>query len=369
MNNVKQFWRAAGWLESAGLVAAGIIIAGVITGQFEPQALIWLMILGFFMYMARGVLTQAARHRPVEPPRTWRITLIANLVLMALGIGAFGWYLSGAGAMAWVPMLLFMAGFIALRQWRRGVVTRLYAWRTPALTLLQQGEYKKLIQALDAEATAGEGHPDKLAMVALAYIEQNRLDRAEDYLQRAYRLAPEFASVNGALGSLRRHQARYAEAVEAIRRALAFEENVNSRYYLGLCQYLAGDHDGAEAPLRPIMDDPTLIRQGQVYSAFILGQIAEARGNHEEAQRWYTRLAEQPRSVIAALKEESRRHKQTPYGETLKDNIRAMEQVIARRPLAREPKPRGVVTITHEVPAQADSPTESADGDAPARQE
>ncbi len=49
MNNVKQFWRAAGWLESAGLVAAGIIIAGVITGQFEPQALIWLMILGFFM--------------------------------------------------------------------------------------------------------------------------------------------------------------------------------------------------------------------------------------------------------------------------------------------------------------------------------
>lgn len=325
-----------GWGEVLGLLAAGFTIGLVLAGRVDAVALIILLILAYFVYMARGVIRQARRFRPVEPPRTWAITMIANLALMALGIGAFGFYLAGGGSLAWVPFLIFMAGMMALRAWRREVVARLYAWRAPALALLQKGEYKKLIRELEREATAGRGHPDKLAMVALAYLEQNKLDHAERLLQRAHALAPDFASVNGALASLRRHQGRFAEAVAASQAALAFEENVNTRYYLGLCQFLDGDSAAAQATLSPLMDNPTLIRQGQVWSAYILGQGAEAEGDRTRASAWYARMAEAAPKVIPALEEEQRRHKQTPYGEALKTHIRAMQQIVARRPLESE---------------------------------
>jgi hypothetical protein len=333
MTELKRIWREIGWLEAAGLVVFGITLGLVLMGSVDPVALIILLILGYFAYMARGTIEQAGRFRPVEPPNTWLFTLLANLALMALGIGAFGWYLVGGGSRTWVPFLVFVAGMMALRAWRRSVVARLYAWRTPALLLLQQGEYKKLARQLEDEATAGRGHPDKLAMVALACIELNKWPRADKLLAQALAIAPDFASVNGALGSLRRHQARYVEAVEAIQAALAFEEDVNSRYYLGLCQYLAGDSVAARDTLRAVIDNPTLIRQGQVYGAYILGQVAEADGDPDAARTWYTRMAEGAPKVIPALEDEARRHKQTPYGDTLKAHVRAMQQIVARRPL------------------------------------
>jgi len=337
MNGLRRAWKSVGPLEAIALIGVGLVLALVLAGALDGVALIILLVVSYFGYMAQGVVVQAQRFRPVEPPRTWAITMIGNLVLMALGIGAFGWYLAGGGTRAWIPLLIFIAGFVALRAWRRSVVANLYAWRTPALTLLQQGEYRKLVRELEDEATAGRGHPDKLAMVALAYIELNKWERADQLLARARQLAPEFASVNGALGSLRRHQARYAEAAEAIRQALRFEDNINSVYYLGLCQFLAGDHAAAEQTLRDIIDDPTLIRQGQVYGAYILGQVAEGRG--DAADEWYARLAEGAPKVLPLLHEEARRHKQTPYGEALKDHVRSMEQIIARRPLARGNNP------------------------------
>jgi tetratricopeptide (TPR) repeat protein len=333
MTTTKRFWQQVGPFEAAALVIVGAALALVFTGQLDPVALIILLILGYFAYMARGVLRQARRFRPVEPPNTWLITLVANLALMALGIGSFGWYLAGAGARAWVPFLIFIAGMMALRMWRRDVTNRLYAWRVPALLLLQKGEYKKLVRELEADATGGSGHPDKLAMVALAYIELNKWQRADDLLKRAQVLAPDFASVNGALGSLRRHQARYAEAVEAIRQAVAFEDNANSRYYLGLCQFLAGDQAAARDTLTGVIAAPDLIGQGRVYGAYILGQIAESAGDTESARGWYDRMAGDAPRVLPALKEESLRHKQTPYGETLKDHTRNMEHIIARRPV------------------------------------
>jgi tetratricopeptide (TPR) repeat protein len=336
MMGLRRAWRQIGPLEAGALILFGIALALVIAGGLDPVALIILLILGYFAYMARGALRQAGRFRPVEPPRTWLVTLVANLALMALGIGAFGWYLAGGGTITWVPFLFFIAGMIALRLWRRDVVKQLYAWRTPALALLQQGEYRKLIRALEDEATAGRGHPDKLAMVALAYIELNKWDDADKVLRQATAIAPDFASVNGAIGSLRRHQARYAEAVEAIRKALAFEANANSSYYLGLCQYLAGDREGARATLRPILDNPELIRQGKVVGAYLLGQIAEVEGDSTAARVWYDRMADDAPKVIPALEDEMRRHKQTPYGEALKDLVRGMQTTLARRPLAQD---------------------------------
>jgi Tfp pilus assembly protein PilF len=327
----------AGWFEALALVAFGAVATLVFSGQLDPGALILLLVLVIFAWMARGAIVQARRFRPVEPPRTWAITLWANLALMALGIAAFGWYLMGGGARAWVPFLFFIAGVIALRWWRRGVVRELYSWRTPALTLLQQGEYRKLARALEDEATAGRGHPDKLAMVALAYIELNKWDRADALLRQARAVAPDFASVNGALGSLRRHQARYAEAAEALERALRFEDSASSRYYLGLSRYLAGQPDAARPALESALADPTLLRQGQVYGAFVLGQIAESAGDSAAARRWYAQMAEGAPKVIPALEEEARRHKQTPYAETLKEHVRAMQRIIARRPLEADP--------------------------------
>ncbi len=324
--------KQVGWLESLALVVFGIALALVVVGGLDPVALIILLILSYLAYMARGVIRQAARVRPVEPPRTWLITMIGNLALMALGIGAFGWYLVGAGAGAWVPFLIFIAGMLALRAWRRSVVANLYAWRVPALALLQQGEYKKLVRELETEARV-QAHPDKLAMVALAQIELNKWDTAESLLAEARAAAPDFASVNGALGSLRRHQARYAEAVEAIRRALVFEANVNSSYYLGFCQYLAGDDAGASVTLRAIIDDPLLIQQGQVVGAYILGQVAESAGDTDAARAWYTRMADAAPRVIPVLDQEARRHKQTPYGDRLKDLVRDINRTIARRSL------------------------------------
>ena len=333
------FWEQIGPLEAGALVGAGVAVALVAAGRLAPVVLIILLVLGYFGYMARGVLRQARRFRPVEPPRAWMVTVAANLVLMAVGIGAFGWYMAGAGSRAWVPFLFFIAGMIALRQWRRGVVNRVYAWRLPALTLLQKGDYKRVLRELEGEATAGNGHPDKLAMVALAAIELNKLDRADELLTRARALAPDFASVNAAIGSLRRHQARYSEAVTAIQKALAFEDDSTTRYYLGLCQYLTGDTSAAEVTLRAAIADPLLSRQGKVYGAFLLGQIAETGGHLDEAQDWYARMAEDAPRVLPALHDEARRHKQTPYADTLKDHVRSMERLIARRSLTSESAP------------------------------
>jgi hypothetical protein len=337
MTSLQQVRRQIGGFEAAALIVFGVALALIIAGGLDPVALIILFVLGYFAYMVRGVLRQARRFRPVEPPQAWWITLLANVVLMGVGMGAFGWYLAGAGARAWIPFLLFIAGMIALRLWRRGVTTRLYAWRLPALTLLTQGDYKKLIRNLEHEATARRGHPDKLAMVALAYIELNKWDTADHLLARAHTLAPDFASVNGAIGSLRRHQARYADAVEAIQAALRFEESVSSRYYLGLCQFLNGDLLAARDSLLAVIDHPDLLGQGRVMGAYILGQAAEFDEDHAGAQAWYARMAEAAPKIIPVLQEESRRHKQTPYGDALKDHVRRIEQIIARRPL--EPGP------------------------------
>lgn len=326
-----------GAFEAAALLVFGVALALVIAGGLDPVALVILLIWGYIVYAARGVIAQAQRFRPVEPPGTWLITLVANIALMAIGLGAFGWYLLGAGAKAWVPFLIFIAGMIALRQWRRGVVSRVYAWRVPALTLLQKGEYKQLVRALEDDPATAQ-NPDRLAMLALAHIELNKWDTADELLIKARSLAPDFASVNGALGSLRRHQARYDEAVAAIRKAIAFEENVNSRYYLGLCQFLGGDHDGAQVTLRSILDDPTLLRQGQLFGAYILGQSAERAGKHDDARAWYARMADLAPKVLPVLQEEARRHKQTAYGDTLKAHVRTMQQIIARRPLQSTPR-------------------------------
>ena len=152
MTRHKSLWKAVGPLEAAGLVAFGIALALIVASGLDPVALIILLVLAIFAYMARGVLLQARRFRPVEPPRTWAITAVVNLALMALGIGAFGWYLAGGGALAWVPLLLFMAGMMSVRLWRRGVVKQLYAWRGPALTLLQRGEYRQVVRNLESEA-------------------------------------------------------------------------------------------------------------------------------------------------------------------------------------------------------------------------
>jgi len=333
MTKHKSLWKAVGPLEAAGLVAFGIALALIIAGGLDPVALIILVVLAFFTHMARGVLRQARRFRPVEPPRTWALTAVANLGLMALGIGSFGWYMAGGGVRAWVPLLLFAAGMMSLRVWRRDVVKQLYAWRGPALALLQHGEYRQVVRVLENEATAGRGHPEKLAVVALALIELNKWERADHLLAQAQRLAPQYASVNGALGSLRRHQGRYAEAVIALQAALAFEEDPTSRYYLGLCQFLAGDREGARSTLLSAMDEPLLFRQGQVVGAYILGQIAEEQGDAQAARAWYARMAEAAPRVIPALEEEARRHKQTAYGETLKEHVRTMQRLIARRPL------------------------------------
>ncbi|MBP8974664.1 MAG: hypothetical protein KBH93_12375 [Anaerolineae bacterium] len=337
MTEHKPLWKTIGPLEAAGLIAFGIALALIVAGGLDPVALIILLVLAYFAYMARGVLRQARRFRPVEPPRIWAITALANLLLMALGIGAFGWYLAGGGTLTWVPFLLFMAGMMALRWWRRGVVKQLYAWRGPALSLLQRGEYRQVVRNLEDEATAGRGHPDKLAVVALALIELNKWEHADRLLAQARQLAPEYASVNGALGSLRRHQARYAEAVSALQAALAFEEDPNSRYYLGLCQFLGGDLEGARATLSTVIDEPLLFRQGQAVGAYILGQAAEGEGDAEAARAWYARMAEAAPKVIPALEEEARRHKQTSYGETLKEHVRTMQRIIARRPLEERP--------------------------------
>src|SRR5512137_1678974 len=84
-----------GAFEAAALITFGAALALVLTGGLDPVALVILLIWGYLVYMARGVLRQARRFRPVEPPRVWWITLVANLALMAIGLGAFGWYMLG----------------------------------------------------------------------------------------------------------------------------------------------------------------------------------------------------------------------------------------------------------------------------------
>lgn len=331
MTGRKPWWKTVGALEALALMAFGVALALVFAAGLDPVALIILLVLVFFAYMARGVWRQAQQVRPVEPPRTWAITAIANLILMALGIGSFGWYLAGAGALAWVPFLIFIAGMMALRLWRRDVTNRLYAWRGPALTLLQRGEYRQVIRALESEATAGRGHPDKLAMVALAYIELNKWERAEQLLQQARQLAPAYLSVNGALASLRRHQGRYAEAAQILQEALSGEDDLTSRYYLGLCQYLAGDTARARDTLQSVADAPLLFRQGRVMSAYLLGQMSEAEGDLTTAQRWYERMAQDAPRVLPTLEEEARRHKDSAYGEALKGHVKAMRRILAQR--------------------------------------
>ncbi len=87
-----------------------------------------------------------------------------------------------------------------------------------------------------------------------------------------------------------------------------------------------------------MIDETDLVRQGQVYGAYVLGKIADERGDEAAARVWFDRMAEGSLKVIPALEEESRRHKQTPYAETLKDHVRDMQRIIARRPLRDVPE-------------------------------
>ena len=54
MTTTKRFWQQIGPLEAAALLVAGIALALVFTGQLDPVARIILLILGYFVYMARG---------------------------------------------------------------------------------------------------------------------------------------------------------------------------------------------------------------------------------------------------------------------------------------------------------------------------
>jgi hypothetical protein len=85
--------------------------------------------------------------------------------------------------------------------------------------------------------------------------------------------------------------------------------------------------------MRAIINDPTLLRQGQVVGAYILGQDAERRDDAAAARVWYARMAEYAPQVLPVLEQEARRHKQSTYGDALKQHVRAMQKIIAQRPV------------------------------------
>jgi len=130
--NVKQGLRV-GWFEAAALVAFGAVATLVLTGELDAVALIWTLVLIYFVWMARGAIEQARRFRPVEPPGTWAVTLWANIALMALAFarGDMPKALSYP-----IPILSFFVGIVFAAQLRERISgIRRFRWEAAILLM------------------------------------------------------------------------------------------------------------------------------------------------------------------------------------------------------------------------------------------
>jgi spermidine synthase len=80
-----------------------------------------------------------------------------------------------------------------------------------------------------------------LNMLAVARVNEGRLQEAEEYLRRAVRLAPDFADAHDNLGVCLAKQGRLKEAITPFERAVELRpESITARVYLAHALYQAG---------------------------------------------------------------------------------------------------------------------------------
>lgn len=171
---------------------------------------------------------------------------------------------------------------------RRSPASQTSAREALADVYLQDGDYTKAINQLEALAALEPARADRLVAVGLAQARAGRGDSAIVTLSRAVERFPEAPQVYAALGHVwlldaERRDDRVAlnKAIEALRHAAARADATSETYAeLGRAWMLAGDRQAAERALRQSVAKLPLMPEAYLRLAEITGRdgrIQEAR--------------------------------------------------------------------------------------------
>ena len=192
---------------------------------------------------------------------------------------------------------------------RRSPASQTSAREALADVYLQDGDYTKAINQLEALAALEPGRADRLVSVGLAQARAGRGDAAVVTLSRAVERFPEAPQVYAALGHVwlidaERREDRVAlnKAIEALRHAAARADATSDTYAeLGRAWMLAGDRPAAERALRQSIATLPLVPEAYLRLAEITGRDGRIQEARDSLLKYATLVGdEKPMASVAA---------------------------------------------------------------------
>jgi tetratricopeptide (TPR) repeat protein len=193
---------------------------------------------------------------------------------------------------------------------RRSPSSQTSAREALADVYLQDGDYTKAINQLEALAALEPGRADRLVAVGLAQARAGRGDAAVVTLSRAVERFPEAPQVYAALGHVwlidaereRDDRAALNKAIEALRHAAARADATSETYAeLGRAWMLAGDRAAAERALRQSIARLPLMPEAYLRLAEITGRDGRIQEARDALLKYATLVGdEKPMASVAA---------------------------------------------------------------------
>lgn len=193
---------------------------------------------------------------------------------------------------------------------RRSPASQTSAREALADVYLQDGDYTKAINQLEALAALEPGRADRLVAVGLAQARAGRGDAAVVTLSRAVERFPEAPQVYAALGHVwlidaereRDDRAALNKAIEALRHAAARADATSETYAeLGRAWMLAGDRAAAERALRQSIARLPLMPEAYLRLAEITGRDGRIQEARDALLKYATLVGdEKPMASVAA---------------------------------------------------------------------
>ncbi|MCB1036477.1 MAG: tetratricopeptide repeat protein, partial [Acidobacteria bacterium] len=156
------------------------------------------------------------------------------------------------------------------------------AWQWQAGPLVAMGHFDEALAAMNLALER-----DPLSLVLLTgrgwvSFYARRYDEAARYCQEAWDLQPAFAYAWQILAQARAQQGRFDEALNALDRSLALEDQPAVHLDRIDIQARSGDREGAEKAMRKLLEDD----HRAYLPPFRLALVYESLGRRQEALRW-----------------------------------------------------------------------------------
>jgi tetratricopeptide (TPR) repeat protein len=173
---------------------------------------------------------------------------------------------------------------------------------------LQDGEYSKAINHLEALAALEPGRPDRMIAVGLAQARASRGDAAVITLGRAVERFPEAPQVYAALGHVwlteaeqRGDRVSLNKALEALQHAAGRTDTTSETYAeLGRAWMLAGDRQAAERALRQAVAKLPLLPEAYLRLAEITARDGRIQDSRDALLKYATLIGdEKPMAGVA----------------------------------------------------------------------